>query len=111
MIVNFILATIVSIVTGISQVLLKIGANKNTGIRIFLNKFTIIGYIFFFFVTILNLQIYRELDIKYMSIFLPLGFFFVMLFSVTILKEKITFKNKIGLFTILLGIIIFLVDM
>ncbi len=101
------IAFVASVMTGISQVLLKKGANKEGNIKIFFNFFTLTGYFVFFIITLMNLFVYKKLELKYSVIFMPLGFVFVMFFSVLLLKEKISKRKLLGIFVIILGVYIF----
>lgn len=107
MLINFLLAFLSSIFTGVSQVLLKLGAKQGKGIKIFINIYTIIGYFIFFLITLVNLYVYKFLEMKYAVIFMPLGFLFVIIFSLIILKEKISKNKIIGILFIIIGVIIF----
>ncbi len=107
MIFSFVLGILAACFTGISQVLLKLGAKRGNRLTIFFNFFTILGYALFFIVTLMNLYVYKILDIKYAVIFMPLAFMFVMIFSVLFLKEKLSKQKLIGIGIILFGICVF----
>jgi len=106
----FIIGYIGVILAAIAQIILKYGALRNVKsnrIHFFLNSYTIAGYFIMFVVTLLNLYILRYLDLKYVLIFLPSTYLFVLLFSWIILKEKFSKKNIISYVLILGGIIVF----
>lgn len=108
---NYILIGILgSILASISQLILKNGAVKkknNSKLVFFINSYTIIGYGLFLIVTLINLYIFKYLDIKYSLIFLPTTFILVQLLSLIFLKERLKKKYVFGFVIILLGIIIF----
>lgn len=103
--VIYLLLFILSIlISAFSQILLKKGSvSKN----IYLNKFTIFGYLIMIFATFLTLYSYREINLSLGQVLQSLSFVFVVILSKLFLKEKID-KNKIlGILIIILGIIIF----
>lgn len=108
---NLILIGIVGVlVASFGQVALKVGALKKKDASIllfFLNIYTFVGYISLFIVTLINLFIFKYLDLKYILIFLPSTYILVLLLSYFILNEHISKKNIISYITILIGIIIF----
>lgn len=99
-----------SLIAALSQIILKTGAqkkNKETPLIFFINAYTIIGYLLMIGVTLINLYIFKFLDLKYVLIFLPTTFILVILMSKFFLNEQIKKKNIIGFIIILFGIIIF----
>jgi drug/metabolite transporter (DMT)-like permease len=106
----FLIGYIGVLLTAIAQIILKFGAIKkvNNGfLTFFINVYTFLGYGLMFGITLINLYIYRYLDIKYSLIFLPSTYILVFLFSSVILKEKIDRSRAIQYGIILLGVIIF----
>lgn len=98
-----------SIVTAISQVLLKISANKKYKNILFeyLNIYVVSAYALFFLTTMLNVIAYMKISYKYGPIIGSSSYVFIMIFSRVILKEKITLKKFIGNIFIIIGIIVF----
>jgi multidrug transporter EmrE-like cation transporter len=106
----FLIGYIGVFLTAIAQVTLKYGAIKKASsgfLTFFLNTYTLLGYGLMFGITLINLYIYKYLDIKYALIFLPSSYILVFLFSSVILKEKIDRSKIIQYSIILLGVIIF----
>jgi drug/metabolite transporter (DMT)-like permease len=96
--------------TGIAQIILKRGANKKANSKVlnfFINPYTISGYFLMFSVTLINLFIFKHLDLKFAIVFLPSTFILVLLLSKLILKEKLSKKNLLSYIMIISGIIIF----
>jgi drug/metabolite transporter (DMT)-like permease len=104
------LAYIAVLFTAISQILLKIGAksakNKRL-ITLYLNRFTVVGYVILFGVTIINLYVYKFLDLKYSLTILPFTFILVGIFSYFLFNEKFTKNKLIGSIIVIIGVIIF----
>ncbi len=96
------------ILTGVAQLLLKKGSSRQCGfLSMYLNRQTVAGYTILFWVTLMNLYIYRYLDIKYGVILLPFTFVVVNLLSFFILKEKLSKMHVAGSGLIILGVLIF----
>jgi len=96
--------------TATGQLLLKLGAGtatRNKFLVIFFNCYTISGYLLFMVVTVLNVYVYKYIPLKYGVIFLPFTIFFVTLFSLLILKEKLSKKQIAGTMIIMVGVILF----
>jgi len=104
------LALIGSLLTSLSQVLLKYGAvfTKNKPLLFsFFNLFTFSGYFIFVIVILINLIAFQNLEMKIVPVILAANFVFLMLLSRLILKEKITSGNMISIFFIFIGVTIF----
>ncbi len=101
----YILLFILSIlVSAFSQILLKKGSGKK---NIYINKFTIAGYIIMILATFLTLIAYRNVNLSLGQVLQALSFVFVILLSKIFLKEKISKRKILGIFIIILGILIF----
>lgn len=107
MIVYFLLAVSI-LLTGISQVFLKIGAQKKGNIySIYLNIFTIFGYVLLIVVTVSNVVILRELDLKLLYAIMSLNYVIVIIFSKVLLKEFISHNKWMAIILIVAGVIAF----
>lgn len=97
------------LVASISQILLKISANKEHKniIKEYLNPHVILGYILLFASTILTILALKGMELKNLPIIEASGYIYVLIFSALVLKEKITKKKIIGNIIIILGIIVF----
>lgn len=107
---HLLIALIGTIITSISQVLLKqgtINTKNRTILYSFLNPFTISGYLLFGLVILINLFAFQKLDIKVAPILIALNFINLLFFSRIILKENISFKSIIAIGIIIIGIIVF----
>jgi drug/metabolite transporter (DMT)-like permease len=96
-------------ISSLSQVLLKISANKThkDGIREYLNFHVVSAYGLFFISTILTVLALRGISVNRAPVLESVGYLYVMVLSRLILKEKITIKKLLGNVLIILGIIIF----
>ena len=110
MIIYFLIAYLAVVLTAAAQVLLKIGANRNKDlgfIKLYINSLTILGYGIMGFTTLLNLYVYKFLDLKYAVIIIPFTFLFVAVLSYFLLKEKVTRNQFLGYAVIMIGVLIF----
>lgn len=98
------------LVAAVAQIILKRGAERKSDskkIHFFINLYTISGYFMMFLVTLVNLFIFKYLDLKYALIFLPSTYVLVLLFSRIFLKEKFSKKNILSYSLVIIGIIVF----
>ena len=113
MIFSLILVFIVVLLTGVSQVLLKIGSahqskSKSSFLAPYLNMPTIFAYGLLLFVTIISIiALIRGIQLKTFYAITSLNFVVVAGLSWGILKETVTKKMVIGIILIVLGIVIF----
>ena len=108
----FFLASIAATFSIVAQILLKLGSNLKSEKRVFfsmLNIFTASGYIIFIGVTVLNLIAYSKLPLNYSIIFLPYIYIAVIISSVEFFKEKIDYKETLGIILVILGVFIYLI--
>ena len=110
MINKYLLLLIFSVfIASISQILLKISANRkhNSKIREYFNPHVIIAYSIFCVSLILTILALRGLELKNVPIIESTGYIYILILSKLILKERIT-KYKIGgSFLIILGVLVF----
>jgi drug/metabolite transporter (DMT)-like permease len=112
MIFSFLLAFLAVFLTGISQVLLKIGSahhgkKENSFLAAYLNPPTFFAYGLLLCVTIISVIALREIPLKVFYVITSLGFLVVTGLSYVVLKEKITNKMVIGIGLIVFGVVIF----
>ena len=100
-------------VSSIAQILLKNSAKieRESFIKEYLNRLVVIGYLMLFASMCIGIIAYRVVPLKYGAIIESLGYLFVMLLSAGFLKEKITRRKLIGNVIIILGIVIFSLDL
>ena len=110
MIIGSIFALSSVFVAALSQILLKTAANKkhDSFIKKFLNITVISAYAMMLASSLCSMIALRHLELNLMPVFQATSFFWVMLLSRAILKEKITKKNVISICIIFLGIIVYL---
>jgi drug/metabolite transporter (DMT)-like permease len=112
MIFSFILVFIAVLLTGISQVLLKIGSayqgkQKYSVLAPYLNLPTLCAYGILLFVTVISVIALKEVPLKVFYAIASLGFLVVAILSWGILKEKVNKKMMAGIILIVLGVVIF----
>ena len=97
--------------TGISQMLLKIGAKegerKNKLIAVYLNPYVAIAYGLFFVVTIFSVYALREISLKVFYSLTSFNLFIVMIFSYFVFKEQINKEQIIGVEFIVFRVLVF----
>jgi drug/metabolite transporter (DMT)-like permease len=107
----YLVAFAATLITAISQVLLKLGAlhgNKNNSLlRAYLNLHTALGYCLLFTVTLLNVYAYKYIDLKIAVVLVPVTFVLVALLSFGVLKERLSRNNYVGASVILIGMVVF----
>ena len=93
-----------------SQLLLKKSADRQykNFISSMLNWRVVVAYIIFFGSLVINITaMSKGVNLKDMPILESLGYVFVPLLSVIILKEQVTKMNMLSIFLIMVGIFIF----
>lgn len=96
-------------VSAVSQVLLKLAANKtyDSKIKEYLNPFVIVAYGIFFLATVMNVVAYKVVPLSMGPILEATSYLYVTVFGVMIFKERINSKKLIALALIIIGIIIY----
>jgi multidrug transporter EmrE-like cation transporter len=99
------------ILTGVSQILLKIGSRqKNTSgdhISPYLNAYTISAYVIFLLITMVSVVALKEIPLKLFYAISSLTFVVVALLSWSLLKEEVNKGMCVGILFIVLGIVVF----
>lgn len=105
------LVLIAVVLTGVSQILLKIGSQQkntfSTQISPYLNRFTLSAYMIFLFITMVSVVALKEIPLKQFYAINSLTFVVVALFSWVLLKEEVNKGMIMGILIIVLGIVIF----
>jgi multidrug transporter EmrE-like cation transporter len=112
MIFSLFLVFLAVLLTGISQVLLKIGSahreNQNeSSLAPFLNIPTFCAYGILLFVTVISVIALKEVPLKLFYTIASLGFLVVTILSWGILKEGVNTKTVVGIILISFGVILF----
>lgn len=109
--VKYYLSYILAIIlTAISQLLLKFGANKGIKKNIFFsffNIYTLSGYSILLISTILSVFALQIIPLKITIMLLPLVYILVGFFSFIFLKESLSKNKLLGSIIIIIGIILF----
>lgn len=98
------------LLSSFSQVLLKKSANKHMSkgfLKQYMNPYVIIGYGLLLIALMIPLYAFTVVPFKYAAIIESLGYFFVMILSRIFFGEKITKNKIIGNGLIIMGVIIF----
>lgn len=96
-------------IAAFSQVLLKISANKNYTKKIneWLNPLVVTAYGIFFISMILTTLALKGVPYKMGGVIESCSYLFVLIFSISLLKERVTKKRLWGNALIILGMIVF----
>lgn len=100
-IILFVLSVLIA---SFSQIILKKGAMQK---NIYINKYTIVGYLLMVISTLFTLYAYKGVNLSLSQMLQSLSFIFVTILSYFILKEKVKKKTIIGLVLVVIGIIIY----
>ena len=100
------------LVSSLSQILLKISAGKtyDSKIKEYFNAPVIIAYGLFFLSTVVTVLAYKYVDLSLGPVLEATGYIWVTLLGYLILKEKVSRKKLLGLVVIIVGIIVFNVN-
>ncbi len=108
--IKYIVVGIISVVLScVSQMLLKVSANKkwNTRVREYLNMFVISAYFLLGACMLLTIYMYRGMEFKYGAIIESLSYVIIMIMGKLFFDEPFTQKKILGNVLIILGIFIF----
>lgn len=101
----YIILFIISVlIASFSQIILKKGAMQK---NIYINKYTIIGYLLMIISTLFTLIAYKGVNLSLSQMLQSLSFIFVTILSYLFLKEKIKKKTIIGLILVVIGILVY----
>ena len=106
----YICILIVSVfVASLSQILLKISANKTYRDRLheYLNPYVITGYGLLFLSTLLTMVALKNVPLSLSPVIESSSYIFVSLMGYLVLKERFTKRKLLGLLVILVGILVF----
>lgn len=97
------------VISALSQMLLKQGANKKYASVVleYLNPWVISGYALMILSTLCIIYAYRGVAYKNGAIIESLGYLLIMFFSRLLFQEKITKKKLVGNLIILAGVLVF----
>ena len=96
-------------IASVSQILLKISANKEhpDRLREYLNPHVIAGYGLLFLSTILTMLSLRVVPLSWQPVIESVSYFFVSVMGYFLLRERFSRKKILGLLVIFAGILIF----
>ena len=95
-------------IASVSQILLKISANKtySSRIREYLNVYVIFGYGLLFLSTLLTMIALKRVPLSWSPVVESSSYIFVSVMGYLVLKERFTKKKMTGLLVILIGILV-----
>lgn len=105
--IYYYLALAAVLLTGVGQVLLKIGAKKGGTWQMYTNPATLAGYGIFLVVTICSIYALKVIELKTFYALTSLIPLVVMALSVLVLKETLTKKKVIAVGLIFCGLLVF----
>jgi drug/metabolite transporter (DMT)-like permease len=108
--VHYWMALGAAILTAAGQLLLKRGARHAAGrhvLRLWLNAFTLAGYLVLAGVTLMNLYAFKVVPLRVSLIFSPLSLCLVIVFSVGLFGERLSGVQKIAGLFVIAGIAVF----
>ena len=97
------------LVASVSQIILKISANKEHESRMkeYLNPLVITAYVMLLGSTLLTMLALRHLPLSHQPLYESASYIFVSVMGFFLLKERFTKKKLLGLALILAGIFVF----
>ena len=107
---NYFLLALGSVcIASVSQIILKMGAGKEYGVKIqeYLNFYVITGYGMLFISMLLTIVAYKKLSYLSVPVVEALGYIMVPTLSVLIFKERIKGKRLLGILIIIVGIVLY----
>jgi len=103
------------VLTGISQTILKWAAGRDGKFGGFIGDYlklpVVCAYGIFVLVTICSVLALREMDLKVFYALTGLNFVVVVIFSAVFLKEKVNLRVIGSVFLIILGVVVFNLDL
>lgn len=107
--VSVIILLISVLVASVSQIMLKVSANREheTRIKEYLNPLVITAYVMLLGSTVLTMLALRHLPLSHQPLYESASYIFVSVMGFLLLKERFTKKKLLGLALILAGIFIF----
>ncbi len=99
-------------ISAISQIMLKIAANRKyeSGIKEYINPLVITSYAIFLVSTVLTMLALRQVPLSLQPVLESTSYIYVTVLGYMILKEKISKTKLLGLAIILIGIFVYSVN-
>ncbi len=96
------------LLTGAGQILLKLGSrSKQSLLGMYMNPYTLSGYVTLFIVTIFSVLALRGIELKTFYAFMALNYVAITLLSIFILKEALSKNRTIAIILIVFGVVVF----
>lgn len=99
----------VIVLTGSSQVLLKVGANKakKKFIMAFINPYAFIAYCLYVLTTLLTVYALKDIPLNLFYASTSLKFILILVFSKLMLQEKVNSNKVFAVLLIFIGVMVF----
>jgi drug/metabolite transporter (DMT)-like permease len=98
----------VIVLTGVSQVLLKIGAKQaKNHVSIFINPYTLTAYSLYLLTTLLTVYALRNIPLNMFYASTSLKFIFVAFLSRIVIGEKLNNRKLVAVSLIVVGVVVF----
>lgn len=96
-------------IASIAQVMLKKATSKKytSLFKEYFNSITLIAYIMFFCSTIFGVIAVRGIPVSMTAVLETTGYVYILIFGITIFKEKINIQKIVGLIIIITGILVY----
>lgn len=99
---------VVIVFTGVSQVLLKIGAKQaKNHVSIFINIYTLTAYSLYLLTTLFTVYALRNISLDTFYASTSLKFIFVVVLSRIVIGEKLNNRKLVAVSLIMIGVIVF----
>lgn len=97
------------LISSVSQIMLKKSAEKTypSKLKEYLNPLVITAYVLFFGTTFISLYALKVVPLSMAPVLEASGYIFVAVLSFIFLKEKLTRKQLIGMALIIIGIVVY----
>jgi drug/metabolite transporter (DMT)-like permease len=105
--VAVLIGILIMLSTAAGQILLKKGADKQTGSP-FINGFVFSGYIIFLLVIVLSYSLMKVIPFKYFTVIVSSGYVVAKFGAKLFLNEAITKNRILGTMLIAIGVCVFL---
>jgi uncharacterized membrane protein len=107
-VIYLLFALIAVVLTGISQILLKIGSRRHDRyFQMYYNPATVSGYVVFLLVVLCSLVALKGLELKLFYAIASLNYAIVVILSAVLLQERLTWRKAASILLIISGILIF----
>lgn len=108
--IAFVYVALVVATVSVSQVLLKIGANRSVGKSVsapYTNPYTIVAYCLYLVNTVLGVYALKNIELSFFYAATSLKFLVIFVLSVVFLKERVNKYKVAAILLIFVGVLVF----